>query len=151
MHHVFFYLREEDKCLLIWTLRSLARKNAESQCVHLCGFSPLWVSLCSFRCEARPNEFPHTGHLWTFSPEWVIMCLFNLYPSANDLLHSEQVCIFTSVWVSRCLVSCDIVTLCGISSWSDLKEGAPPWNCLSCLFRFFGCKHFLHLAHSTLA
>ena len=46
--------------------------------VHLCFFSPVWVSKCFFRFEAWLNDFWHCAQMWFFSPLWVVICLLRL-------------------------------------------------------------------------
>ena len=46
----------------------VAREDAKSLCVQLCGFFPLWVSMCVFRIKGRGNESLHSAHFCTFLP-----------------------------------------------------------------------------------
>ena len=57
-HHLrwFGFCKE---CVLMWYLRWPACEDALSYSGHLCGFSPLWKSMCCFRFPARPNDSPH--------------------------------------------------------------------------------------------
>ena len=74
--------------------------------MHSCGFSPLWMSMCCFRCPACLKESPHCAHLCTFSPVWVIMCVLKWPARPNDFSHSGQVWAFTPLWVSMCAFRC---------------------------------------------
>ena len=54
--HCFGFCKE---CVLMWYLRSCACEDAKSHCVQLCGFCPLWMSMCLFRLPARPKDSLH--------------------------------------------------------------------------------------------
>ena len=83
-------------CVFLWSLRLPAREDAKLPCVQLCGFFPLWVSMCVFRIKGRGNESPHSAHFCTFLPVCVTIWFLNVPLRPNDFLHSEQVYVFSS-------------------------------------------------------
>ena len=89
-----------DLAPILWSLRLPAREDEKSLCVQLCGFFPLWVSMCVFRIKGRGNESPHSAHFCTFLPVCVTIWFLNVPLRPNDFLHSEQVYVFTPLWVS---------------------------------------------------
>ena len=67
----------------------LLNQDAYSHCVHLCGFSLLWVSMCLFGIQAWPNESPPCAHVCRFSPVWVIiMCLHKASTKPNMTVYT---------------------------------------------------------------
>ena len=109
-------------------------------CVHLCCFSPLWVSMWLFRCPARPNEWPHSAHLCTFSPVWMVMCILKASARPNDFSHSEQVWALTPLWMRMCLFRCRAwpkdfwqwtqvcIGVAWFNSWTEVHESFL-WEC----------------------
>ena len=64
--------------------------------MHLCGFSPLWISLCLFRSPAWPKESPHSSRLCSFSPVCHTECGWSC-ASSNVLLDQ-----MTSYILNKC-------------------------------------------------
>ena len=61
-------------CVFMCRLRSLAREKAESQRLHLKGFSPEWIRLCRFRLLNSAKLALHSEHWKGRSPVCVRMC-----------------------------------------------------------------------------
>ena len=71
--------------------------------MHLCGFSPLWMSRCLFKSPLWTNDLSHCVHLRGFSPEWMRECCFKVSSLLNDLSHFVHLCVFSLVWMRMCL------------------------------------------------
>ena len=61
--------------------------------MHLCFFSPVWMSKCCLRCAAWLNDFLHCVHLWPLSPLWILRWVFKEPFVLNNLLHCWQLCL----------------------------------------------------------
>ena len=60
-------------CLRRWAARFAERANAAGHWLHLYGFSPVWILMCSVRMLARENAAPHL-HLKVLSVLCLCMC-----------------------------------------------------------------------------
>ena len=69
-------------------------------------FTPLWVSLCVFRCAAWPNDLSHWTQSYGLSLLRVSMWIFRCATQPNVFLQTEQLCIFSSLWVSMWVFRC---------------------------------------------
>ena len=93
-----------SKCGLFSTVdehvrfQSASRPNNFLHSEQICIFSPLWVSLCWFRCPAEPNDFLHWTQLNIRSLLWVSIRLFRISGQPNDFWHPAQLCIFFLRW-----------------------------------------------------
>ena len=76
--------------------------NSLVQRSHLCGFSPVWISVCPLRVLDSVNAFGQTLHWCAFSLVWVSPCLFRFSARENvlsQILHLLSCC---PLWVSPC-------------------------------------------------
>jgi len=62
-----------SRCILAWRRRFERIEKDLRQTGHLCGFSPLWESMCVFNAEGRDQVFEQRGQGYFFSSS-----LFNL-------------------------------------------------------------------------
>ena len=117
--------------------------------MHLCGFSPVWVSMWRCRFPNSENFLWHSEHSCCFSPVWVSMWYFKWLLTENFLWHSVHSCGFSSVWVCRVwrrrVPNCENVLWhsghsCGFSS---------VWVCRVWRRRVPNCENVLwHSGHS---
>ena len=67
--------------------------------VHLNGFSPVWVLLCSFKCPVIGKILSYFEHLKGFSPVWVWFRGKYVEKLLSQFLHLNG---FSTVWVLSC-------------------------------------------------
>ena len=74
----------------MWSLRMESLLAAKLHCVHLCGFSPVWMKKWFFKWPAWLNDLLHWEQLYLLPPLWV--CLWRERPllCANVLGHKSQ-------------------------------------------------------------
>ena len=80
--HCFGFCKE---CVWMWSLRSCACEDAWSHCVQLCGFCPLWMSMCLFRLPA---------YCFGFCKECVLMWYLRSCACEDAKSHCVQLCGF---------------------------------------------------------
>lgn len=64
--------------------------NDLSQCVHLYGFSPVWVRRCTVRFPLCEKDLLHLSHLWGFSPVWTRLWRSRWPLPGNSFLQMSQ-------------------------------------------------------------
>ena len=72
------------------TLRLEEVLAAKLHCVHLCGFSPVWMRKCVFKWAAWLNDLLHWEQLCFFFPPWACLCLLRLLLLEKFLGHKSQ-------------------------------------------------------------
>ena len=71
-------------CLRRWAARFAERANAAGHWLHLYGFSPVWILMCSVRMLARENAAPHL-HLKVLSVLCLCMCTWTQHSPLGSL------------------------------------------------------------------
>ena len=69
----------------MWVVKFDARENAESHWLHLCGFSPVCINMCTLKSTARTDAKLHWLHLLGFAPMWVFTCVLKLLALFDQL------------------------------------------------------------------
>lgn len=120
---------------LMWTFCSCSFmlpswENPLPHTGHRCGFSPEWISVCTFKSWREKKPFPQLTHLKGLSPVWLLMCL--LSPSEREKRLSQRVQRngFSPVWVRRCRRSSEALK-------KHIPQSVQLWGfsgCSSCVF-----------------
>ena len=77
------------------------------QCLHVYGFSPVWVRSCCLKVDESLKDFRQCLHVCGFSPVWVLSCRLQLDDWLKGFLQCLHVYGFFPVWVRSCRLQSD--------------------------------------------
>ncbi len=93
---------------------------------HMCGFSPVWIFMCSWSFFFCLKLFLHWSHVNGFSPVWIIMWSLRVALCVKHFPHRSHLCGFSPVWIFMCSLRF-FFCLKLFSHWSHVNGFSPVW------------------------